>query len=232
MATLLDERTITLELSDLRERVPISRPSQPPTRSPGWHESDLLRDVALEYGWLKRGSVEDQESLPGDYPWRWALGQAWEEFWFSFQGPETGTVWQPGERVVDGIAVNADGLTITPHSLCPWVQAVGGDGRAQWLEETKHTEKRVRTGAEFMTEKLWLHQGRAYCYCYLPDAATLGGVVRWTIQFYRGDYKGSGPVCKQYTVGFSAGEVTGTWGLLTERKLLLEARGVSPPAQR
>jgi hypothetical protein len=239
MAILLDERIVNLELTDLEHRVPLRRPDRPPTRSPGWHESDLLRDIALEYRWLKVGDVEDQELRRGDYPWRWALGQAWEEFWFSFQGPETGTgtgtgtgtIWQPGERVVDGIACNADGIT-TYLSLMPYTIRPSVNGTGKMLEETKHTEKRVRTGQEFLAEKLYMHQGRAYVYCYLPDAREVGGVVRWTVMHYLGNRAGSGPVCKQYVVRFTAAEVVGTWDLLVARKKLLEDKGILAPRQR
>lgn len=228
MATLLDERTVTLEFADLRHRRQLPVTVLP--RSPGWHQSDLLRDIALEYRWLKPGSMDDQEFRPGDYPWRWALGHAWEEWWFSFQEPET--VWQPGERVEDGIAVNADGLTSRGYDEGKRPEWAVMHNIGVWVEETKHTEKRVRTGAEFLGEKLYMHQGRAYLYVYVPESRESGGVVRWTVMFYVGTRAGSGPIVKQYAVWFSGAEIRGSWNLLTERKRLLEEKGVMPPRQR
>ena len=235
MAILLEERTVTLEHADMYRRVPIQRPSQPLARAAGWHASDLLRDIAIEYGWLKRGSAEDQEAQPTDFPWRWALGQAWEEYWFSFHCHYTAdddyTIWQPGERRVDEIAVNADALTRVPRDRegrSPRPDWSARRGITCWVEETKNTEKKVRSGEEFLMEKMWMHQARSYVLRYVPEARVGGGVCRWTVQYYRGDYRGSGPVCVQYAVYFSAGECVSTWDMLRDRKKLLEEKGVGP----
>lgn len=242
MAVLLEERTVRLELADLSARRPIARPggsAAPLPRASGWHASDLLRDIALEYGWIKPRSIDDQESYPSDYPWRWAGGIMFEEYWFSFPPDPnslTGaapidTIWQPGERTHDGISVNADGITTVAveagGKYAPFfpLGAVAG----VIVEETKNTEKKVRTGEEFLGERMWLHQGRGYVLRYVPDAEVCGGVARWTVYHSRGDYAGLGPIVKQYVVGFGAAEIRNSWELLVERKRVLEERGVRPP---
>lgn len=197
MPVLLDERIITLEFADLHHRSPIVRPTQPPTRDPGMHQSDILAYIARNIGELKPG-----EPLEEDMPWRMALGVMWEEFYFSLI-PESD--WQPGEIVQDGIAVNCDGITSAECiSINPWGENL--------IEETKCTEKKVKTGEEFLAEWMWMHQGRAYGETYSPE------IVRWSIMYYRGNYAGSGPICKQYTVRFSPREIKQTWQMLLKNK--------------
>jgi len=199
---LLSARTITLEFADLFKRRPIVRPAKPSSRYPGAHQSDILAYIARKIGELKPG-----EELEEDMPWRMAMGNMWEEFYFSLL-PDSD--WQPGEIVQDGIAVNADGIT----SGFP-VGFIAGqpDGRVETIiEETKCTEKKFRTGDQFLSEWMWMHQGRAYCYVYGPR------IVRWTVMFYRGDYRGSGPIVGEYIVEFSDKEVQQTWGMLKVNK--------------
>ena len=54
------------------------------------------------------------------------MGQAWEEWIFSFF-PEI--EWQPGERTADGVSMNADGLSYDT------------EGDELWGEEAKFTFK-------------------------------------------------------------------------------------------
>jgi hypothetical protein len=154
--------------------------------------------VARSIGKLKPG-----EPLEEDMPGRISLGIMWEEFYFSLV-PDVD--WQPGELTVDGISVNADGIgSYFNEELGIWDYPC--------LEETKCTEKKVRTGPELMADEwMWMHQGRAYCHCYGLDT------VRWTIMFYRGDWRGSGPVCKQYVIRFTPHEVRSTWDMLLNNK--------------
>ena len=186
MPTLLSERELTLEFADLARRQSIERPPHPLARHKGVHQSGILAWIAREVGWLKPG-----EPLEEDCPWRMALGVMWEEFYFSLL--DDGTVWQPGEMVVDGIAVNCDGIGL-------WQEETA-------LVETKCTEKKVRSGEDFLLERMWMYQGLAYCRCYGAR------IVRWVICFYRGDWAGSGPVVKEYVVRFEESEVTSAWSM-------------------
>jgi hypothetical protein len=106
---------------------------------------------------------------------------------------------------MDGIAVNCDGIGVLPE-LSYYVE-LGVEDEA-FLEETKCTEKKLKSGEQFLEEWIWMHQGRAYCYAYGPR------IVRWSIWYYRGDYKGSGPVCMQYLVKFTDQECEATWAML------------------
>ena len=188
MPTLLNESIVSISFDDEDRRVNLVHKPKP--RYPGIHESDILQYVAYEVGWLKQGERQEE-----DYPWRWAMGKAWEEYWFSLPWAQEATEWQPGEIVKDEIAGNADGLT-------------SDDTWGILIEETKCTEKKVKTGEELLGERMWMHQGMSYCYLYNTQ------VVRWVPQFYRGDYRGSGPIVKTYTVLFSQTEILQNWSML------------------
>jgi hypothetical protein len=92
------------------------------------------------------------------------------------------------------------------------------DGKLKWLIaeyaiwETKCTEKKARTAEEFLQEFVYMQQGRSYCKTYGCN------VVRWIIWFYRGNYDGKGPVCREYTVHFSDKEIEDTWTMMKKNK--------------
>lgn len=196
MPTLLKAERLIIEFKDLNARRPLERPEEPPARDPGAHQSEILAYVARNIGKLKAG-----EKLEEDIPERMLMGYMWEEFYFSML---TNVIWQPGEAVEDGIAVNCDGIGAGGGEDVCWAE--------EWVEETKCTSKKVKTGEEFLEEWMWMHQGRAYGYVYGPK------VVRWAILYFMGDYRGSGPVIMRYTVQFSDKEVEQTWRMLTKNK--------------
>lgn len=205
MPRLLSEESVVFERSDLEKRSPIRRPSLPLSRAPGAHQSLILQHIAHKIGILKPGERSEEE-----YPLIWGLGQAWEEWVVSFY---PNLKWQPGEKVVDGIAVNCDGIS-----------RIGG---REMLEECKFTFKRERTGEEFLQEWMWMHQGRAYSYVYGPRT------VRWHVCYVRGNYKEFGPTYKRYVVQFSEQEVEQTWQMLQRNKEeAMREAGVSAAPKR
>lgn len=209
MPTLLDERRLILEFADLSNRRPLVRPLQPPSRAPGAHQSDILSYVARLAGHLKPG-----EPFEEDIPERVAMGIMLEEFYFSLT-PET-TIWQPGEQLLDGIAVNCDGIGVLQLESA-YMDKYGyypHDPPTLFIEETKCTEKKLKTGEEFLQDFMWMHQGRAYLHAY----EILSRIVKWTIWYYRGNWRGSGPVCMQYLVRFSEKEINDTWVMLRKNK--------------
>lgn len=204
MPTLLSESVINFEFADLDTRIHLVRPSPRPPRRPGVHQSGILAPLARKLGYLGK-----DEKLEEEMPWRMALGVMWEEFAFSSILKES--VWQPGELTEDEISVNADGV----GQFDTYGEYVSGEGSLYksetCLDETKHTEKKVCDGDTFLHDKsywMWQHQVRGYCHCYGPR------IGRWTVMFYRGDRRGSGPVCKQFVVRFSDKEVAQTWAML------------------
>ena len=195
LATLIYERDVQLEFSDLQRRVPLPRPDRPLARSPGHHVSGILYAIARRVGWLKPNEKDEAE-----LPWRMAMGNMFEEFYFSLR---LDCQWQPGEQQADGVWGNCD--------------AICEDGDPVWgikepiVEETKFTECKVRTWEELSGvqakggKPVWMHQGKDYLHLYGPR------YMRWTIGYYRGDWKGSGPVVRQYLVRFDDQEVRQSW---------------------
>lgn len=216
MPTLLDERVITLEFDDLSRRRPIARPTIPPRRADGLHQSGILAYIARKIGKLKPG-----EKLEEDMPTIFALGFAWEEWAVSLY-PEI--EWQPGERTVDGISVNCDGRSNCRVPLSDIPGSLLNDGCTEMtetqIEEFKFTFKACRTGPEFLSEWMWMHQGREYCYQYWARRE------RWHVMHVRGDYKSFGPVYKTYTVGFTDAEVGQTHQMLLTNMEAARAEGM------
>jgi hypothetical protein len=191
MPTLLAERTVNFEFADLWARVPISRPPSPLGRRPGVHQSGILKYIAEAMGKLKPG-----EPLEEDMPLIFALGHAWEEYAVSFY-PEID--WQPGEIVVDGIAMNCDGLTTDPD----WAP----EGTPLGLEEFKFTFKAVPD--DFLKDDrfwVWRHQACGYCRGYGPR------VTRWhVLHAHEAGFKKFWPIYKQYIVEWSEHDIESSW---------------------
>lgn len=195
MPILLAEQIVSIEFSDLLTRTPILRPSRPPVRAEGAHQSDILAYVARKVGWLGPDERDEDE-----YPLVWAVGCAWEE-WAASLYPDM--EWQPGELTADGISVNADGLTADPLQI--------EEFKATWKSCGVLNPDTLPPADYFLKEKkfqMWQHQGRAYCQLYGPR------VVRWHVLHIRSDYKSFGPVYKTYTVEFTDAECQQTWSML------------------
>ncbi len=210
MPTLISEKVIQLEFVDLARRTQlIGRPASPRPRTAGVHQSGVLQYIAQKIGVLKPEERDEE-----DYPLLWALGQAWEEYIFSFY-PEID--WQPGEVTKDGISGNADGLSV---DLSYEFDSVPWDPLELIVEEAKSTYKATATGEQFVKDpKWWMYrmQGGAYCHLYQAE------IVRWHVAHLRGDYQAFGPIFKQYVLRYSAREVRQIWSMLVSHAHLVAA---------
>lgn len=197
MPKLLEETVVDFETRDLLARRPIKRPDKPPHRAKGVHVSGVLEYCARQAGYLKPG--EKFEDL---IPQMWIDGIAWEEFIASMY---PGWRWQPGERTVDGISMNCDGLSKV-GTLKPWIEEA---------KATRHSSRHLR-GNKFLTEpKNWMRiqQGAAYCHGYGPR------LVRWHMRYLNGPYDWeTGPQYIRYLVEFSDAEVAQTWAMITSNR--------------
>jgi hypothetical protein len=205
MPILVAERRVTLEFSDLEKRIQlIGRPSRPPSRSSGVHQSGVLAYIARQIGILRPDEKDEEE-----YPLIWAMGQMWEEYIFSFY---LEIDWQPGERTVDAVTVTTDGLSL--DDKCEF-DSVPWDAPELMNEEAKATFKGVATGEEFVKgQKWWMYrmQGAAACHVYGPRLS------RWHVFHVRGDYKTFGPVYMQYVLRYSDKEVKQAWAMIQQNK--------------
>ena len=196
---LLEDAVIQVERNDLK-RYPIYKGGEFEDRKPGIHVSGIYREIAVKLKYFKAIQELDEESIPT----RWLGGMAWEEFVLSLYPDVT---WQPGAIEVDGVWMTCDGLT----SGTKWTP------NHYLIEECKSTHKKVQTGTQFIDiveNWLYLTQGRAYCRGYESD------VVRWHVYYVNGDYRGSGPIYKRFTVQFTQSEIESNWRMLMNHKHL------------
>ena len=186
MPVLISETDVKLERSDLMRRIVLPREVGPdgfivqPARAPGLHLSGLLKYVA----YASRISARVAEVADEEHPWRWALGQAFEEFAASLY-PDM--VWQPYECQTP-VIMNCDGIEVRDNSglvLC----------------EFKNNRAKKYSGADLIKKKyLWMQQGLGYCLGYGTD------MVEWHVMSVM---HFPDPVYTKYLVQFSQDELDG-----------------------
>jgi hypothetical protein len=187
---------IKLSLSDLDLRTPLN--GLAPERSPGLHVSDLYRRIAVDSGILK--SVGDDEEMN---PLVLGVGMAWEEFCVTLAACEN-VIWQPGERVCDGVILSPDG----------W------DFQANRLEEFKATwtSSASKSGGEKTIEEMWLYRVQMMAYCYAMGTV----LARLHVLFINGNYRYEGvgpqPVYRVYEMEFTKRELKRNWEMLMREK--------------
>ena len=139
MPTLLEEKEIRLEWTDIEKRVAKTRVSSM-QRTSGVHLSGVIR-YALKKAGLWQNKPEETED---EMPLMIMLGMFWEEGVVSLY-PDL--IWQPGEVELDDVYGSPDGLT------------------GQCLEEFKFTKKSyyTRKSRLILEEKLWMWQLMGYC---------------------------------------------------------------------
>lgn len=203
MPTLLEQVEIKLEQKDMLSRVPLQHTTNkkgrivPPSRHPGVHQSEVLKYIAEKSHILE--ALKDIEHE--EYPLRWAMGVAWEEFCATLH---PNMLWQPGEiEIVSGVWGNPDGMSSDPPTKL---------GKLYIIDEFKWTTKGIRLGPDFLAEWLWMQQGRGYCIGYDTNR------VRWHVLFVNGDYKGSGPQYWRYLVQFTDQELESTRRMLVDNR--------------
>lgn len=193
---MLEEIELKLELSDMDRRIILPRLATPDgfiqqhPRSAGVHMSGILKPLAVAAKQLKSYDLEEDE-----YPLMWALGVAWEEFVASLY--ETMS-YQPGEVIVDGIAMTCDGINWLPQY------------EENCIEEMKSTYESSANPISWMKQQ----QGKEYCYGYGPR------IVRWHSCHLRGDYKSWKPCYMRRTVRFTDKEVEQTHQMFVKNKAL------------
>lgn len=122
----------------------------------------------------------------------WAeVGFVWEELLSMAWGSALGA--RPGEVELDGVVMSPDGLD-RAHGI---------------LEEYKATWRSTNTVKTPCDEWKWMTQVKAYC-------KALGvTTVRFRILYLMGDYRGSGPVYKEFFIEFTSQELDDNWNMLS-----------------
>lgn len=179
-------------------------------RTPGIHQSAVLRMMAVERGILKDIDPADLSlvEVGGDGFWesldpvsqlRMSMGLAWEE-WYAKQLDDV--TFHPGEMEADGIYMTPDGESI---------EFIYVENRRHFIpvvHEIKLTYKSVNTVAGLEGEKNWLWRSQILCYC----KAMHTNIAYIHVLFPCGDY--SFPIQPQlrcWRIEFSWVEIQQNW---------------------
>lgn len=225
----------------LSQPVELTLPPPSVPRSPGIHQSGIIRSIAMQSGILTPDWEEDQSlversneewwaKLPEDAKVRICIGLAWEEWYIRTQLPEV--IDHPGELCVDGVYMNMDGSELSRLIL---------DGRPQYrqkVHEIKTTSKSLNTlgqndhenrqdrveGARYfkkpertfqlqplLSQWMYLAQGKGYC-------KGLGtNLLDLHVLFLYGDYSyPMRPQAYRYQIEFDQAEIDTNWELLID----------------
>lgn len=205
MPTLIEERDVRLERSDLMRRIVLPRNVGPdgfiipPKRSPGLHASGLLKYIAE----TSRITSYLEQISEDELPLKWALGLAWEEYAASLY---PNMVWQPDE-IHKPLIMNVDGLTAGDYSL---VVEEFKFVRAKKMETTRFLDPRVNW--------LKLQQGMIYCLGWGTD------LVRWHIMNV---IEWPEPLYTTYLVRFEKDELISTRRMIEVNREAAIAKGYS-----
>lgn len=196
-------------------------------RSPGVHQSGIIRSIAMETGILKPEWEEDTSLIePDNAAWwaglssdsqhRIAMGLAWEEWYIRTQIPEA--IDHPGEMLVDGVYMTPDANELITLIL---------DRRPTYalkLHEVKLTYKSIKTVGQnydpawkgYTQEPLtsqWLYMAQSKGYC--KGAGT--NLLDLHVLFVCGDYSYPiRPRAIRYSIEFDEIEIETNWSLMTE----------------
>jgi hypothetical protein len=187
-------------------------PSTTP-RAVGIHVSGIIRAIAKQTGILKAEDAEDiKEPSIADIREitdpvalvRISIGLAWEEYYLKFLGIRE-IKKHPGERCVDRIYMNPDGVGISRDWLASSRVMITR------IHEVKATYKSIKTVGDMTKQWLWLTQIKAYCKGFGTRYATMH------VLFLCGDYKFPiRPIVREWPIEFTQKEIDDNWEMLTE----------------
>ena len=168
-----------------------------PGRSRGLHLSDILYDLAVRTGVLKKPSNGWSEDATRGL---WTLGRGWESE-RAADMQRSGWEWQPGEMTVDGIHM-------TPDFRHPEMEVVG---------ETKATTKSCRDVDPEVNLQMYLWQLKAYTYGYGWTTGMLD------VCFILGDYERPFvPKRRLWWFEWEKGELEENWWMVVTHKGVME----------
>lgn len=177
-------------------------------RSPGLHQSEIIKRMAIDLGILDQEVIEDLGITDAQEAWwaslnpesrlRIAMGLAWEE-WYIPQIPDV--IDHPEELVRDGVAMSPDGESldvIITHRRQHIVR----------VHEVKATYKSVKTVGDLTSQWMWRSQIMGYCGARGTRYASLH------VLFVDGDYTWPmRPAIRRWDIEFTQAEIDADWEL-------------------
>jgi len=164
-------------------------PDAPP-RSPGLHQSDLIKGLLQEL-------EPERFSKPLD-ALRIEMGFAFERMLEEGLKRKFPGIFRPFEIQVEGVAMSPDGY----------------DAASNTLEEFKATWMSSRHGIEDKRFWHWLVQIKGYLYGLTTHTGVEHTTARLRVFWVNGDYKGSGPQLASYRLEFEPREIVENWQML------------------
>lgn len=194
------------------EPVTLILPPSRGLRTPGLHQSSILRSVGLDCGLLRRDEEEDlgltdfhRVTDPVAVA-RMCLGLAWEEWYIPTQLPDV--VDHPGEYHYDGVYLSPDGESLSVI-ITPKYDLVIHEVKCTY--KSTNTVGNLRTPKELSKNWMWLAQIKCYC----KARGTRHAVLH--VMFIAGDYKRPIiPIPKRFRFVFTQEELDENWTFVKE----------------
>lgn len=185
---------ITTEIEDSR-KVLIPRRQEDLPRSPGLHLGQIINSLANEGGVDNYGYGNGPSNGSPFRPnLRMECGFLWEDI--LTMALKARLPQRIGEIVVDGIAMSPDGVDDSVWELWEY--------KATWVSSNRNPADNWR----------WMTQIMGYMWGLQMTVCNM-----W-ILYVNGDYKGSGPVDKQYRLEFTCRELEENWVMITNHARL------------
>lgn len=188
-------------------------------RSPGMHQSSIIKAIALNVGFLDAKWALDEISNPLMV----ALGLAWEDWVTVNLHPEI--TYHPGEMQLDDISLTCDGVSeiSSDEYTSIWLSPIPGDFTHFRINEFKLTKKSSRhVGGKdtLLLDKkwwMWITQIKGYCMVWGTRWARLH------VMFVNGDYTQGGasePQYRIFDIEFSEYELFDNWQMILNHRHL------------
>lgn len=202
--------------------VELAPPPSRAYRSPGLHQSSIIRAIAYEVGILDKDWLDDLDLVDASTERWWetlddvarlriSLGLAWEE-WYIPQIPEV--VDHPGEMTVEGVHMTHDGESLDVILSQERHPALGFIPRQRYeiaLHEVKLTYKSTKTVGNLLNQWMWLAQMMGYCRALKTRLAHLH------VLYVCGDYTWPmRPKLQRWDIEFTGEEIETNWELLMD----------------
>lgn len=168
-------------------------------RSPGLHLSPLIKELDEAAHGEKRYPETDELTRQAYF----SVGFMWEQILSTVLSATAlrkaaGQLVRPGEVTLDGIAMSPDAIDLTDYVLEEY--------KATWLS-CKHPID----GTKFWH---WMVQIKAYCKALGTRTARL------RVFYVAGDWRGSGPQVRGWTLEFTERELEENWAMITNHARL------------
>ena len=183
-----EPRLIATEMPDL---LPMQN------RSPGMHVSTIITDLCRKAGIFKKGGDTKLSTVWAQLgcALEWAIIERYEEHF-------PGRYLQPGEQELDGIFGTPDLFDMEDWALV--------EIKLAWISSRHDPVPDTCPACNGPCQKLWRYWVQLKAYCRMMETTT----ARLMVCFVMGEYKGGGPVWREWEWEFTRQELEENWKML------------------